>query len=128
MFGRPAGLRRHQTDRYAVGAGIIEGVASVRAPAITLDNVRRARADIVDVAARRGASNVRVFGSVARGDAAATSDVDFLVDLEPGRSLVDLGGLLMDLAELLGVDVDVVTEAGLAPRVRERVLAEAVPL
>lgn len=103
-------------------------MASVRAPAITLDGVRRARTDIVDVAARRGASNIRVFGSVARGDASATSDVDFLVDLEPGRSLVDLGGLLMDLAELLGVDVDVVTEAGLAPRVRERVLAEAVPL
>lgn len=103
-------------------------MATVQAPAITLDDIRRVRGDIVDVAARRGATNVRVFGSVARGDTTSASDVDFLIELELGRSLVDLGGLLMDLRELLGVDVDVVTEAGLAPRVRERVLAEAVPL
>lgn len=69
-----------------------------------------------------------MFGSVARDEARSSSDLDLLVDLEPGRSLVDLGGLLMDLTELLGVDVDVVTEASLKPRVRTRVLAEAVPL
>ncbi|HEU5151782.1 MAG TPA: nucleotidyltransferase family protein [Iamia sp.] len=90
--------------------------------------MRRSAADIAAVAARRGASNIRVFGSVARGDADSTSDVDLLVDLDPDRSLFDLGGLLMDLTDLLGTEVDVVTEASLKPRVRQRVLAEAVPL
>ncbi len=71
---------------------------------------------------------MRVFGSVARGDATEASDVDFLVDLEPGRSLMDLGGLLMDLQDLLQRNVDVVTERGLRPRVAQRVLADAVEL
>ena len=75
-----------------------------------------------------GARNVRVFGSLARGEADERSDVDFLVDMEPGRSLLDLGGLLMDLQDLLGHNVDVVTESGLKPRIRRRVLEEAVPL
>ncbi|WP_199729312.1 nucleotidyltransferase family protein, partial [Corallococcus sp. CA053C] len=61
-----------------------------------------------------------------QGDATPSSDVDLLVDLEPGRDVVDLGGLVMDLSELLGVEVDVLTEAGLNPRVRDRFLAEAV--
>lgn len=95
---------------------------------MTLASLRRSAADIAAVAARRGASNIRVFGSVARGDADSTSDVDLLVDLDPDRSLFDLGGLLMDLTDLLGTEVDVVTEASLKPRVRQRVLAEAVPL
>ena len=86
------------------------------------------REEILRIAARRGARNVRVFGSVARGDATADSDVDFLVDMEPGRSLLDLGGLLVDLRELLARPVDVVTEAGLRDRIRPRVLREAVPL
>ena len=84
------------------------------------------RAEILAAAARHGATNVRVFGSVARGDAGATSDVDFLVDFEPGRSLLDLAGLLVDLEDLLGHPVDVVTEPGLKARIRQRVLAEAV--
>ncbi|HRE01266.1 MAG TPA: nucleotidyltransferase domain-containing protein, partial [Ilumatobacteraceae bacterium] len=71
--------------------------------------LRRRRDEILEVARARGASRVRVFGSVARGDATTSSDVDFLVDLEPGRSLFDLGGLLVDLQELLERDVDVVT-------------------
>ena len=71
---------------------------------------------------------MRVFGSVARGEASEGSDIDFLVDLEPGRSLFDLGGLLMDLRDLLERDVDVVSERGLRPRVAERVLADAVEL
>lgn len=71
---------------------------------------------------------MRIFGSVARGDADINSDIDFLVDLEPGRSLFDLGGLLMDLQELLGRPVDVVTEEGLRERIRARVLQEAVPV
>ena len=80
------------------------------------------------IAAKRGAKNVRVFGSVARGDNDPASDIDFLVDLEPGRTLFDLSGLLIDLETLLEQKVDVVTERGLRPRVRERVLAEAIPL
>ncbi len=86
------------------------------------------REDILSLASRHGARNVRVFGSVARGDTRPDSDVDILVDMEPGRSLFDLGGLLYDLQTLLGVDVDVVTEKGLRPRIRERVMREAVPL
>ena len=84
--------------------------------------------EILRIAARHGAKNIRVFGSVARGDADAASDVDVLVDMEPGRSLLDMGGLLMDLQDLLGCSVDVVTERGLRPRIRDRVLKEAVPL
>jgi predicted nucleotidyltransferase len=83
------------------------------------------RAEILAAAARHGATNVRVFGSVARGDADATSDVDFLVDFEPGRSLLDLAGLLVYLVDLLGHPVDVVTEPGLKARIRQRVLADA---
>ncbi|MCP4659189.1 MAG: nucleotidyltransferase family protein [bacterium] len=80
---------------------------------------------ILALAAQRGASRVRVFGSVARGEARPDSDVDLIVDLEPGRSLLDLGALLMDLRRLLDWDIDVVTEAGLRPRIRQQVLAEA---
>ena len=83
------------------------------------------KGEILRIAAKHGARNVRVFGSVARGEARPDSDVDFLVDMEPGRSLLDMGGLLMDLRELLGVEVDVVTEHGLKARIRERVLKEA---
>jgi len=86
------------------------------------------RQEILSVARRYGARNVRVFGSVARGEAHSGSDIDFLVDLEPGRSLFDLGGLLFDLQELLGVEVDVVTEKGLRARIRDQVLREAIPL
>src|ERR1035441_6789755 len=96
---------------------------------MTLQELRdRRREEILQVAANRGARNVRVFGSVARGDNDERSDVDFLVEMEPGRTLFDLSGLLLDLESLLHVSVDVVTERGLRPRVRERVLAEAVPL
>jgi predicted nucleotidyltransferase len=86
------------------------------------------RDDILSVAASHGARNVRVFGSVARGEARPDSDVDILVDMEPGRSLFDLGGLLYDLQTLLGMEVDVVTEKGLRPRIRAQVMREAVPL
>lgn len=68
---------------------------------------------------------MHVFGSAARGEAGPDSDVDLLVELEPDRSLFDLGGLLMDLQELLGCEVDVVTEQGLHWYIRDRIIAEA---
>jgi predicted nucleotidyltransferase len=92
------------------------------------DLLRAKREEILRVCAKYGAYNVRVFGSVARSEADEQSDLDFLVELEPGRSLFDLGGLQYDLEQLLGSRVDVVTERGLKPRIRERVLREAVPL
>jgi len=84
--------------------------------------------EILALAAKYGAYNVRVFGSVAQGTADQTSDVDFLVDLEEGRSLFDLGGLLMDLQELLHRKVDVVTKNALHWYIRDRILKEARPL
>jgi Predicted nucleotidyltransferases len=86
------------------------------------------REEVLRIAAKYGARKVRVFGSVARGEADGQSDVDFLVEMEPGRSLLDLGGLQMELEALLGCSVDVVTERALKARVREHVLREAVPL
>lgn len=90
--------------------------------------LKEKREVILCICAKHGARNVRVFGSVARGEADEQSDIDLLVDMEPERSLLDLGGLLMDLQALLGLKVDVVTERGLKPRIRERVIAEAVAL
>jgi predicted nucleotidyltransferase len=96
---------------------------------MTLDELRQSRREkILKIAAHYGASNIRVFGSVARGESRASSDVDLLVDLEQGRSLMDLGGLLMELQEELQVRIDLATERMLRPGVRERALAEAVPL
>jgi predicted nucleotidyltransferase len=96
---------------------------------MTLEQLlREKREDILLVCARYGARNVRVFGSVARGEADAQSDLDFLVELEPGRTLFDLGGLQYDLEQLLGCRVDVVTERGLKVRIRDRIVQEAVPL
>lgn len=90
--------------------------------------LRQKRQKILETAARFGASNVRVFGSVARGEADGASDIDLLVNLKPGRSLMDLGGLVVELRDLLGMEVDVVTEKGLRSRIREQVLREAIPL
>jgi len=90
--------------------------------------VKEKRADILALAAKHGARNVRVFGSVARGDADEQSDIDVLVQMAPGRSLLDLGGLQYDLEQLLGCRVDVVTEQGLKARLREEILSEAVTL
>lgn len=90
--------------------------------------VKLRRQEILAIALHYGARNVRIFGSIARREARPDSDIDFLVEMEPGRSLFDLGGMLYDLQELLGVEVDVVTEKGLRARLREQVLREAVPL
>ena len=92
-----------------------------------LEQLRGQRDAILAAAARHGARNVRVFGSVARGEADAASDVDILVELEPGRSLLNLGGLLMELRAVVGRPVDVVTPGGLKDRIRARVLREAQP-
>ena len=94
----------------------------------TAEIIGKQREQILDLAAKRGAFNVRIFGSVARGEATSTSDVDFLVDLEDGRSLFDLGGLLYDLQNLLHREVDVVTEAGLHWYIKDKVIKEAKPL
>jgi uncharacterized protein len=90
--------------------------------------VRRYRRAVIELAARRGARNVRVFGSVARGEDSDTSDVDLLVDLDDGVGVVSLAGLRRELTELLGVDVDIVPAATLKPGVRADVLAEALAL
>jgi len=86
------------------------------------------RQEILAIAARNGAVNVRVFGSVARGENRPDSDIDFLVNLEAGRSLLDLARLLRELQSLLDTKVDVVTEAGLRARIKDQVLQEARPL
>jgi predicted nucleotidyltransferase len=90
--------------------------------------LQKKRDEILKIAASYGAYNLRIFGSVARGDNTPESDIDFLVDLQPGRSLLDLGGLLFDLTYLLNTDVDVITEKGLRPRIKEKVLKEAIAL
>ncbi len=96
---------------------------------MTLDElIRSKREEIIQIATLRGAKNIRVFGSIARGEAGVDSDIDFLVDLDPGRSLFDLARLLMDLQQLLGRNVNVVTEQSLHWYIRDRVLAEAKKL
>jgi Predicted nucleotidyltransferases len=96
---------------------------------MTLETLLNAKRDeILQVCAKYGARNVRVFGSVARGEADEQSDIDLLVEFEPNRSLLDHAGLWVELQELLGVKVDVVSERGLKPRIRQRVLQEAIPL
>ena len=95
---------------------------------VTAQMVRERRREILDIAARHGAYDIRIFGSVARGDAAEASDLDLLVRFEPGRSLLDHGGLIDDLEDLLGVKVDVVSERGMRDRLRQRALTEAIAL
>jgi predicted nucleotidyltransferase len=95
---------------------------------MTLAILAQKRDDILSLAEQYRTGDVRVFGSVARGQNTEASDVDLLVNTRPGCSLFDLGGLLEDLQELLGCRVDLVTEDGLKPRLRARVLRDAVPL
>ena len=92
------------------------------------DRLDQMRPEVLKAAERHGARNVRLFGSVARGEDGPDSDLDLLVELDKGRSLLDHAALVIELESILGCRVDVATEQGLRPRVRERVLAEAVPL
>jgi uncharacterized protein len=109
-------VRRHLTQ--------LVGGASNEIAALLAANKRRIEA----LAGKRGLRNLRVFGSVARGEADEASDVDLLVEPSKGTSLVDLIGFQRELQELLGRKVDVVTPAGLPPEIRSRALAEATPL
>lgn len=86
------------------------------------------RNEILKLAAKHGAKNIRIFGSVARGEGGPASDVDFLVDMEEGRNLLDLVGFWQDLQELLGCHVDVIIDGGISPYLRERIYAEAILL
>ncbi|MFN7999302.1 MAG: nucleotidyltransferase family protein [Bryobacteraceae bacterium] len=96
---------------------------------IALDTLgQEKRAEILRLAETHGARNIRVFGSVATGSNRPESDIDFLVDLEPGRTLFDLAGLLGDLRDLLGTEVDVLESRSIHPYIRERILNEAVCL
>jgi predicted nucleotidyltransferase len=90
--------------------------------------LRDKRADILRIAMANGATRVRIFGSFARGTARPESDVDILVDLEPGSDLFDLIAIKQDLEDLLGRRVHVVTEAGVSPYIRDEVLRDAIPL
>lgn len=92
------------------------------------DTVRARRNDILEVARRHGAHNVRLFGSTARGEASPDSDIDILVAMEQGRSLLDVIDLGNELEELLHQRVDVQTEGGLSPYLKDRINAEAIPL
>jgi predicted nucleotidyltransferase len=92
------------------------------------DVVKAKREAILDTAAKHGAFRIRVFGSMARGDARPDSDLDLLVAMEDGRTLLDLIGLGQDLEDLLGRKVDVVSEGGLSAYLRDEILAEAVVL
>ncbi len=88
--------------------------------------IQNHREEILSLAAKHGAKKIRVFGSVARGDAGPESDIDFLVDMDEGRTLLDMGALLTDLWAVFGEgSVDIVTEADLKPRLRDRVMTEA---
>jgi predicted nucleotidyltransferase len=103
-------------------------VMSQDRPRLSLESLRQMRSEILHIAQAHGAKNVRVFGSVARGEEGPDSDLDLLVDLEPRRNLLDLGHLVMDLQDLLGRKVDVVEPEGLHWYIRDRVLKEAVAL
>ena len=107
----------------------LSGLVKQRRSGLNMDAViEKNREKILLLARKNGVRNVRVFGSMARNNARADSDLDLLVELEEGRSGLALGGFLVDVAELTQRKVDVVTEKALHPRIREKVLHEAVAL
>lgn len=96
---------------------------------MNLDNLLKTnRIEILKIAAKHGASNVRVFGSLARDEATENSDIDFLVEFDKNRSLFDHAALIIELQEFLGCKVDVVSVNGIKPRILDRVLKEAIAL
>ena len=95
---------------------------------MNIGEVKAKREDILNIAKKHGAYNIRIFGSVVRGEAKKDSDLDILVDLEPNRSLFDHAALMIELQETMKCKVDVVTEKGLRPRIRENILKEAMTI
>jgi predicted nucleotidyltransferase len=95
---------------------------------VTLDEVRAHRDEIYEIGRRYGVSNIRVFGSVARGEADEHSDLDLLIDVAPEHGLFSMAGFAIDVEELMGVFTQVATVAGLKSRIRDRVVAQAVPV
>ena len=95
---------------------------------MTIDILQEKREDVLKVARRHGVTSIRVFGSVARGEESAESDIDLLVTTGPQVSAWFPAGLILDLEDLLGRHIDVVTESGLNPLLRDHVMGEAVPL
>lgn len=93
-----------------------------------LERIQRQKKDILAIARQHGISQLRIFGSVIRGEETPQSDIDLLVELEPGCSMLDLGGALIRLQELLGRKVDIVTERGLHWYLKEKIMQEAVQL
>jgi len=91
-----------------------------------IKSVENKRDEILRIAGRYGATNIRIFGSTARGEGGPESDIDLLIDLEHGRSLLDLIAIKQDLQDLLGCEVDVVTEAAISPLIRDEILNQAV--
>lgn len=94
----------------------------------SLASLRERHAEILRCASEHGARNVRVFGSAARGEAQQDSDIDLLVEMEPGRSLLDLVGLWQDLEDMLGSHVDVLSERSVSPHLRDRIYSDAIAL
>lgn len=90
--------------------------------------LQQKREEILNLAAQHGTSNIRIFGSVARDEEGEDSDIDFLVDMESDRSLLDRIGLIQDLEDILGRKVDVATVKGLRESFRERIMSQAIPL
>ena len=121
-MGFPPLKKRHTIEHFSSAAE----KASI--PFMGIGDLIGNKRDAILAAAKHGAHRVRVFGSVARGDARADSDVDFLIQLDEERSLLDHVALVQDLEDLLGRKVDVITENAIHWYIRDRVLAEAVPL
>jgi len=93
-----------------------------------IESLRRKRAEIISIAKRNGGRKVRIFGSFARGDSGMDSDVDFLIELEPGRSLLDIIAIKQNLEDLLQRKVDVVTESAVSPYIRKEIMRQAISL
>lgn len=131
---RDPGLRTLTRLVEATGHDLVLGVVPAAGRTLGLPDtplgrrLRRHRRALIDIAARHGTRNLRVFGSVARGEDTEASDVDLLVDLDAGKGLVALAAISRELSELIGAHVDVVPANSLKTAIRDEVLAEAVPL